>query len=818
MRNWKHFVGLLALLTAYAVSVSSQTALTSLRGAVTDPSGGVVPNVRVALDNKATGAHMTRTTDSSGEYSFLQIPPGQYTVTVTMTGFGTQSKGAELLVNQPATINFALSVQESKTTVEVSTEAQTINATDATIGNSVSNTTVQALPMEGRNVPDLLSLQPGVLYLGQKFNNISSANRDTDSRSGAVSGARSDQSNVTLDGVDNNDQRQGYAFTGVLRSTLDSLEEFRVTTTDANAESGRSSGAQVVLVTKSGTNQLHGSIYEYNRTNFGHANDIFNKTAQLQAGLPNKAAPLIRNTFGGSLGGPIKHDRLFYFLNYEGQRTAENKQIFQTVPTQSFRDGNLKYIDTAGNVVTLCSSMSVSNGKCPNASPKDDLGSMDPNCSSKGTCPWGPGADPNSLATFNSYPLPNAPGGDGLNTGGLTFSAPNPANLNTYIAKIDYEMSDHSRFFIRGIQQGDRISASPQFSGQPPNSEIIDTSKGLAAGHLWTIRQNLINNFRYGYIRQGLNVAGAGTASYSDFAGLSPLTAENRNTFLNVPVHNFLDDVNWIKGKHTLQFGVNWRIIHNNTASNAVSFDSATSGAGNISQAAIAGTFQSFDPEAFPNGAAPCNQQTGAGCYPAVGGCFGTDADFDGPPYHRTWPGSLADRKEDARRNPEPILFTSPLIKGKTNYSRVAFEADLPRIELDTIPPCIRSTGVNCVNPPAGAEFYPIYTTRGERDDDGDRSSNSDRSRQDDDRSGDGDRNRDDDDRALGDCVWQFGGASIPGTRNTFGGTSTTEYGPLLQLTYPGANFTPFTRFNNFRRVLDTSPLVYRRTFRRIGA
>ncbi|PYT74211.1 MAG: hypothetical protein DMG42_11015, partial [Acidobacteria bacterium] len=618
---------MLALLTAYAVSVSSQTALTSLRGAVTDPSGGVVPNVRVALDNKATGAHMTRTTDSSGEYSFLQIPPGQYTVTVTMTGFGTQSKGAELLVNQPATINFALSVQESKTTVEVSTEAQTINATDATIGNSVSNTTVQALPMEGRNVPDLLSLQPGVLYLGQKFNNISSANRDTDSRSGAVSGARSDQSNVTLDGVDNNDQRQGYAFTGVLRSTLDSLEEFRVTTTDANAESGRSSGAQVVLVTKSGTNQLHGSIYEYNRTNFGHANDIFNKTAQLQAGLPNKAAPLIRNTFGGSLGGPIKHDRLFYFLNYEGQRTAENKQIFQTVPTQSFRDGNLKYIDTAGNVVTLCSSMSVSNGKCPNASPKDDLGSMDPNCSSKGTCPWGPGADPNSLATFNSYPLPNAPGGDGLNTGGLTFSAPNPANLNTYIAKIDYEMSDHSRFFIRGIQQGDRISASPQFSGQPPNSEIIDTSKGLAAGHLWTIRQNLINNFRYGYIRQGLNVAGAGTASYSDFAGLSPLTAENRNTFLNVPVHNFLDDVNWIKGKHTLQFGVNWRIIHNNTASNAVSFDSATSGAGNISQAAIAGTFQSFDPEAFPNGAAPCNQQTGAGCYPAVGGCFGTSYD-----------------------------------------------------------------------------------------------------------------------------------------------------------------------------------------------
>src|SRR5436853_7506763 len=132
--------------------------------------------------------------------------------------------------------------------------------------------------MEGRNRPDLFSLQPGVLYLGQKFNNISRANRDTDSRSGAVSGARSDQSNVTLDGVDNNDQRQGYAFAGVLRSTLDSVEEFRVTTTNSNADSGRSSGAQVTLVTKSGTNNFHGSVYEYNRNNVGHAKNWFNKS------------------------------------------------------------------------------------------------------------------------------------------------------------------------------------------------------------------------------------------------------------------------------------------------------------------------------------------------------------------------------------------------------------------------------------------------------------------------------------------------------------------------------------------------------------
>ena len=174
-------------------------------------------------------------------------------------------------------------------------------------------------------------------------------------------------------------------------------------------------------------------------------------------------------------------------------------------------------------------------------------------------------------------------------------------------------MPHGGHLFVRGIQQGDRISKEPQFPGGAPNSTITDTSKGIAAGYLWTIGPSLFNNLRYGYIRQGLNVTGGGTASYSDFAGLSPLTSESRSTLLNVPVHNFVDDLAWVKGKHTLQFGVNWRIIHNNTSSDAVSFASATSGAANISQAAIAGTGQSFDPEAFG--------------HPAVSGAFSTSYD-----------------------------------------------------------------------------------------------------------------------------------------------------------------------------------------------
>src|SRR5262249_2898850 len=154
--------------------------------------------------------------------------------------------------------------------------------------------------MEGRNVPDLLSLQAGVAYTG----NRPDVNRDTDTRSGAVNGARSDQSNVTLDGVDVNDQVKGSGFTSVLPVTLESVQEFRVTTADANADQGRSSGAQVALVTKSGTNFFHGSLYEYMRNTFTSANDYFVKTAELSNGEANVPPKLIRNIFGGSVGGP----------------------------------------------------------------------------------------------------------------------------------------------------------------------------------------------------------------------------------------------------------------------------------------------------------------------------------------------------------------------------------------------------------------------------------------------------------------------------------------------------------------------------------
>jgi len=158
-----------------------------------------------------------------------------------------------------------------------------------------------------------------------------------------------------------------------------------------------------------------------------------------------------------------------------------------------------------------------------------------------------------------------------------------------------------------------------------------------------------------------------------------------------------------------------------------------------------------------------------------VGGCLATDNDFDGASYQDVWPGSDPNRGQDRKLHSTSILFRSPLFNGTTNYERVAFEADLPRIEAaDFGGNCNRSTGENCVNPPPGAQFYPIYTTGAAP--------------------------------GHGPCLWQFGGTNLKGTTNTFGGDSTAEYGPLLLSNYPGAGFTPILRFNNFRQVLDHNP------------
>jgi hypothetical protein len=540
----------------------AQIATTSLRGVVKDPSGAVVPGAKITITNGANGQVLSTTSNPTGEYSFAQVPPANYTIDIKATGFGDQKKTAELIVDQPASIDFTMTMQSMAEVVNVSAEAQTLNTTDASLGGSMNNALIQALPSETRNVPDLLSLEPGVLYLPTMGG--SESNPGGDSRSGAVNGIRSDQGNVTVDGVDDNDQVFGYAFTGVLRETQDSVEEFRVATANTNSDEGRSAGAQVSLITKSGTNKFHGGAYEFNRPTITVANNWFVKQAELNSGYSNTPPKLIRNIFGGSLGGPIVKDKLFFFGNYEGTRQAEDQVVTQTDPTAAYQAGSLTYQSASGGVVTLSSAQ---------------VTQLDAGCHVCNTTayPFGPGPNPNVLAYLKSMPAANGTtAGDGLNEGSFTFASPNPVTVNTSIGRIDWTPNEKQRVFVRGGLQKDTTGYAQQFPGQPPSQNFEDNTKGIIGGETWSISPNMVNDVRFGYIRQGNSLRGLGTTDFVDFRFLSSPTAETRTTIQSVPVTNIVDNFNWTRGKHSIQVGGNWRLIHQNRESDANSYSNGT--------------------------------------------------------------------------------------------------------------------------------------------------------------------------------------------------------------------------------------------------
>jgi Carboxypeptidase regulatory-like domain len=617
MRSCSRVVALLAGLCLFGNVIGfAQSATTSLRGTAYDPNGAVVSGASMVLTNPATGFTRSVKTDGQGVYQFLDLPPATYELTASSPGFATiKETGIQLLVSSPGTVNLNLQVAGAAVTVEVAGSAPLVNTVNASLGHAFDSVQIADLPFEGRDPTGILSLQPGVAFTGNS-QHISSA---SDSRSGAVNGARSDQTNVILDGVDNNDQTLGTAFQGALRVPLDSLEEFKVTTANADADAGRSSGGQVSLVTKSGTNKIRGGVYIYNRSGIGEANDWFSEQAQVAARLSNTPPHLVRNTFGAFVGGPIIKDRLFFFADYEGGRLRQNLQVTRIVPSDTLRIGSISYPCTQD---PTCPSSGV------NTLTAADLAAMDPNCTGLGTCPNGPGANPAVMAIFQKYPHPNTDSvGDGLNFRGFTFSSPLPQKLDVYVAKLDYNLTRNGnhRLFLRGVLDSDRtaLNSDPtsftgdggsQFPGDPANRTSVNTSKGLSIGYTATLSGTLINDFRFGYVRQALVTLGQQAQHFVAFRGMDDLTAETPTTNVHVPVKNWVDDITKIKGSHTLQFGVNLRQVDNIHQSNSTSFFSATTNAFWLAGSCIANCGTSLDPAFF--------------AHPAVDGSFSTSYDF----------------------------------------------------------------------------------------------------------------------------------------------------------------------------------------------
>lgn len=606
----------------------AQTGTTSLRGVVTDKTGAAIVGAAVTLVNTTQGFERKTATGGAGEYEFLALPPGTYVLTVEMANFRKyQQRELQLLVNSPGTANVTLEVGVATQTVEVSAQAVTLNTSDASLGNAFSEIQVKALPLEAGNIPELLSLQAGVTYTG----NRPDFNKDTDTRNGAVNGAHSDQSNITLDGVDVNTDTKGYAFQSVLPITQDSVQEFRVTTSNYNADEGRSSGAQVVLVTKSGTNDFHGSLFESHRNTYTSANDYFVKLGELQGGAPNKPPKLIRNIFGGALGGPLKKDRLFFFINYQGGRQREAQSVVRIVPSAALQDGVIQY-----QCQTL-SDGSLDTATCPGMTVQGLTGShtvqpgyfgLSPT-QIKNMDPQGIGVSQNVMIPYfqsfaNFVPNDNSVG-DGVNFVGFRFPGPVAINTNWYIARADYKLTsngNHSLFW-RGALRNDTNGGVPYLPNGSPERTQVDYSKGYSVGYSAVLRPNLVNNFRYGYTRQSFGENGNQTDDIIFFRGLndnegpnnSELAVTNNNTF-QVPVHNIVDDVSWVKGRHTLQFGANINILRNPQSNNINSFASASDNPSWLDTAAMANTGRAghFDPAV-------------AG-FPAVDSGFGNNYDY----------------------------------------------------------------------------------------------------------------------------------------------------------------------------------------------
>ena len=522
----------------------------SLTGVVTDTSGAIVVGADITLVNTATNASYHATSNSLGSYTISSISPGPgYKLTFSAKGFepfvvvnvylsvaNTRTQDAQL---HPGNVNVAVEVSAASQNV-------TINTTDATIGNNISMELVNSLPVQARQDPTaLFNLQPGV------------------ASSGAITGARTDQNSMTVDGLDVNDIAAGGTFTIIGHAPVDSLQEFRGTVAGNVSSGGPGGGGQFQMVTKSGANSFHGNVNEYHRDTSTTANTWFNNNT----GLPR--TPLIQNQFGGNIGGPILKDRLFFFFDYYDSRIIQSTSANRTVPLDSFRNGNVSYIlnkDSSGNTCQATTRQNTTP-QCIGTLTSAQVKSLDP---------AGIGVNSSLLSFVNSrYPHANdLTGGDGINTGSFRFTTPTPNFLKIYVTKLDYNLNSTMKLFGRfTITRQDSTQTVIQFAGDPTTHPFQDRSYSYVVGHTWTIGSNKVNAFYYGDNITKFNFSttydptgatsytfGGGTSAFVTNPYSSPSSQKRR-----VPIPVVRDDFNWLKGNHSFQFGGTFKFIKTNS-------------------------------------------------------------------------------------------------------------------------------------------------------------------------------------------------------------------------------------------------------------
>jgi hypothetical protein len=560
LRNLKFATFILALAASIQfglpVKLSAQVVGATLSGTVTDTSGGVVPNADVTAKNVSTGIARTAVTSGSGLFTVPNLQPGPYEITVAAGGFNTDVRtGVTLNVGQELVLNFTVKPGMAVQKVEVNAEAPTVNLANATLGGINDSTTVAELPLNGRSWTDLATLQPGV-HLSQDQPPINAGDRV---KRGlglelTISGARPQQNNYMLDGVNIND----YANAGpgsVLGGNLgtDAVAEFSILTTNYAAEYGRTSGGVISAVTKSGTNQFHGSAYEFLRNSALDARNFFD---------PAKIPPFRRNQYGGSAGGPIQKDKTFIFGDYEGVKQALGTTSIQNVPSQAARNGTIFFQGT----------------------PPDNCAPIPGNAAQ---CQLQ--VDPNIARFLNAglIPLPNpATVAPGSNSGQFRFGAFQNTLENFFTIRADHNFSDKDRIFTTYLFDKASQSEPDEYATKLLHNPMFRQMVAVEENHV--ITTNLLNSVRVGFNRDNVESPSGATAiipaaadtslgfvpgstvgnmvigsdNLAGYSGGLDVAAPFKFHWNSIQAY---DNLFYTKGIHSMKFGVNVERLRGNT-------------------------------------------------------------------------------------------------------------------------------------------------------------------------------------------------------------------------------------------------------------
>jgi hypothetical protein len=582
MRVLLNLVVTAGLVLAINILTFGQGTTSRVTGVVQDSNGAAVPSAMVTLTNEGTSVAFTTETGESGLYAFDLVQVGRYSITIEKQGFKKFiSQGVVINVNQPTTVNATLETGGVAETVTVQAAGELVQtSTSGNLGSTIEQKTLESLPIvgtRGRNPLDLLNFQPGVVFGGNTGGAVN------------VNGSRDRAFNFTLDGIDINESTAGGSNFTPLRPNPDSVQEFQVVTSNFTAELGRSSGAQVTLVTRSGTNDFHGSLFEYYRTPRLDAKAYPTTIAR----LPKDQ--FVQHIFGGSLGGPLFNpgfgegtkaswlkDRAFFFVNLQLLRAYDTALVSRTVYTQTARQGLFRYVVGRANAPAGTSSASV-NASGGAALPICNATSSNAPCISSyniATNPAGISFDPTLSGVLNAMPLPNNFSGgtgcspDGLNTACFNFASPQHEKQYDFVTKLDFKLRENSLIYIRYAQGKQDSLGDSANSGRPifPDSpNLVDTfrnPKNLAINWRWSATPTLVNEFIFGISKFAFSFATSEPDPrfpYSIFpteSGTTGISAPNLNFSYNargVRTLQFIDNLTTIKGSHTLKGGINFR-------------------------------------------------------------------------------------------------------------------------------------------------------------------------------------------------------------------------------------------------------------------